>query len=150
MTIAETLQTHMIEAMKAKDALRLSVIRGAKTAFTNEVIAKGGKPTDAVTDDVAIAVLKRLAKQRKDSAEQFRAGNRPELAEKEDAELVIIEAYLPAQASEEDIEKVVKAKIAELNVTDKSGIGKLTGAVVKHFGGNADGTVVKRIAESLL
>lgn len=136
--------------MKAKEELRLTVIRGLKTAFTNELVAKGRKPTDALTDDEALMVLKRAAKQRKEAAEQFRAGNRPDLAEKEDAELTIIEAYLPAQVSEAEIETVVKAKIAELGVTDKAGAGKLVGAVVKHFAGSADGTVVKKIVDSLL
>jgi len=140
----------MKAAMKAREELRLSVIRSMITAFTNELVAKGRKPTDVLSDEEAIAVLKRLHKQRTDSAEQFDKGNRPELAEKERAERVIIEAYLPAKAPREQIEKAVKEKMAELGVADKSGMGKLMGAVMKSLGGNADGNDVKTVIDELL
>ena len=139
----------MKEAMRAKDQLRVDTLRGAMAAFTNELVAKGMKPTDEVTDDIATVVLKRLAKQRKDAIEQFTKGNRPELAEKEGKELVIIEAYLPKMASVEDIEKVAKAKIAEMNA-DKSKMGQVIGAVMKELKGNADGTEVGKVVGSLL
>lgn len=139
----------MMDAMKAKDALKLSVLRGALTAFTNELVAKGMKPTDELSDADALTVLKRMGKQRKDSIEQFTNGNRPELAQKEADELKIIESYLPQMASREEIERVAKAKKDELGVTDASGIGKLTGAVMKELGGNADGNDVKAVLASL-
>ncbi len=138
----------MISAMKAKDDLRVQTLRGAMAAFTNELVASGKKPTDEIDDALVSTVLKRLAKQRKDSAEQFTKGNRPELAEKEMAELKIIETYLPQQASREDIEKVARAKKEELNV-DAAGKGKLMGMVMKELGGNADGGLVKEVVESL-
>ena len=138
----------MVSAMKAKDDLRVQTLRGAIAGFTNELVSKGMKPTDEVTDDMALVVLKRLAKQRKDSADQFQKGGRPELAEKELRELTIIEAYLPQIASREDIERVAKAKKEELNV-DAQGKGKLMGAVMKELNGLADGTVVKEVVESL-
>ncbi|MBM3261784.1 GatB/YqeY domain-containing protein, partial [Candidatus Kaiserbacteria bacterium] len=116
------------DAMRAKDQVRLDTLRGALAAFTNELVAKGRKPTDELNEAEMLAVLKRLAKQRKDSAEQFTAGGRPELADKEMVELKIIEAYLPASASREDIERVAKAKKTELGVTDAAGQGKLMGA----------------------
>jgi hypothetical protein len=99
---------------------------------------------------MAVMVVKRLAKQRKDAAEQFTTGGRTDLADKEKAELKILEAYLPQSASKEDIEKVAKAKIAELGVTDASGIGKLTGAVMKEFAGNADGNDIREVLQKLL
>ena len=139
----------MVTAMKAKDDLRVQTLRSAIAAFTNELVAKGKKPTDEVDDAMALSVLKRLAKQRKDSIEQFTKGGRTEMAEKEAAELAIIETYLPEQASEADIEKVAKEKMAEMNVTDKAGMGKLMGAINKHFEGNVDGATVKKIVESL-
>ena len=71
------------DAMRAKDQMRVDTLRGALAAFTNELVAKGRKPTDELTEQEILAVLKRLAKQRKDSAEQFTNGGRPELAEKE-------------------------------------------------------------------
>lgn len=143
--IREDLKT----AMKARDQIKVDTLRGAITAFTNELVAKGKKPTEEITDADAVTVLKRLAKQRKDSAEQFTAGGRPELAEKENTELKIIESYLPQMASRADIEKVARAKKEEMGVTDASGIGKLTGAVMKEFAGTADGNDVKEVLKSL-
>ncbi len=140
----------MVAAMKAKDDLKRDTLRGALSAFTNELVAKGRKPTEEMSDADAVSVLKRLAKQRKDSAEQFAAGGRPELAEKESNELKIIETYLPQTASREEIEKVARAKMAELGVTDASGAGKLTGAVMKEFAGGADGNDVKQVVAQLL
>jgi uncharacterized protein YqeY len=96
-----------------------------------------------------MTVLKRLAKQRKDSIEQFDKGSRPELADAERAELSIIEKLLPATMSQDDIRKVAEAKKAELGVTDKSKAGILTGAVMKELKGQADGADVKTVVDSL-
>jgi len=148
MTIAENIKKMTIDAMKAKDQLKTNTLRGLTAGFVTELMAQKKLPNDAVTDDIAISVIKKQVKQRKDSIDQFLRGGRPELAEKETHELLILEGFLPAQMSEEDIEKIVVAKIAELGVTDKSGMGKLMGAVMKETGGNADGTVVKKIIES--
>ena len=137
-------------AMKAKDMLRVQTLRGALAAFTNELVSKSMKPTEEVPDAMAVMVLKRLAKQRKDSAEQFTAGLRQELADKELAELKIIESYLPKTAPKDEIRKVAQAKIQELGVTDASGIGKLTGAVMKEFAGGADGNDVREVLQELL
>lgn len=137
-------------AMRAKDDLQVQTLRGALAAFTNELVAKGKKPTEELADADILVVLKRLAKQRKDSVEQFTKGNRPELAEKEAKELKIIEQYLPQMTPREDIEKVAAAKKAEMGITDAAGAGKLMGAVIKEFGGNADGAVVKDVVQKLL
>lgn len=147
--LIETIKNNMKDAMRAKDSLKVDTLRGAIAACTNELVAKGKKPTDEVDDAMALTVLKRLAKQRKDSAEQFEKGGRPELAEKEMAELAIIQAYLPQMASREEIERVARVKKEELGVTDPSGAGKLTGAVMKELGGNADGSDVKEVIASL-
>lgn len=143
------IRSDMTAAMKARDALRVETLRGALTAFTNELVGKGRKPIDELADIEAITVLKRLAKQRNDSAEQFTAGGRPELADKEMKELVIIKSYLPPMMSREDILKVAQAKKEALGVTDASGQGKLTGAVLKACDGAADGTDVREIVASL-
>ncbi|HWP61611.1 MAG TPA: GatB/YqeY domain-containing protein, partial [Candidatus Paceibacterota bacterium] len=124
-------------------------LRGAMSAFTNELVAKGRKPTEELTDDEAVAVLKRLGKQRKEAVEQYEKGGRAELAQKEAAELKIIEQFLPQMASREEIEEVAKAKIAEMKL-DASGAGKLTGAIMKEFAGRADGNDVKAVIASLL
>lgn len=139
----------MKSAMKARDDLRVQTLRGAMAAFVNELVAKGKKPTEELDDAGAVTVLKRLAKQRKDSAEQFAKGGRQELADKELAELKIIEIYLPQTASREEIEKVARAKKEELGVTDASGIGKLTGVVMKELAGRAGGNDVKEVVASL-
>ena len=136
--------------MKARDMLKVNTLRGAMTAFTNELVAKGRKPTEELADPEAVTVLKRLAKQRQDSIEQFTKGNRPELADKESKELEVLKAYLPQMASREEIEKVALSKKAELGVTDVSGAGKLMGAVIKEFAGRADGSDVKEVVQKLL
>jgi len=145
--ITETIKTDSQNALKARDALRVSVLRGALSSFTNELVAKGKKPTDQLEDADAFGVLKRLAKQRKEASEQFTKGNRPELAEKELEELKIIEEYLPEQASAEQIEAVVKTKMEGVDKDDKAAVGKLMGAVMQEFKGNADGALVKQIVD---
>lgn len=138
----------MKEAMRAKDGVRLQTLRGALAAFTNELVAKGKKPTDELSESEIQAVLKRLAKQRKDSIEQFTKGGRTELAEKEAQELAILEAYLPQMATREEILKVAEAKKTETGA-DAASKGKLMGIVMKELGGNADGGLVKEVVESL-
>ena len=145
-----TIRDAMKSAMKARDDLRVQTLRGALAAFTNELVAKGRKPTDQLSDPEAVVVLKRLAKQRKEAADQYVRGERGELADKELRELSIIETYLPAMLSREEIEKVARVKKEELGILDQSGAGKLTGAVMKALGGRADGTDVKAVVSSLL
>src|SRR3989344_3983995 len=141
--LTQKIRADMTAAMKAKDSLRVDTLRGALAAFTNELVAKGRKPTEELADPNAITVLKRLAKQRREAAEQYAKGGRAELAQKETAELKIIEESLPQTASHEEIEKVARAKKEELGISDISGAGKLTGAVMKEFAGRADGNGVK-------
>jgi len=140
----------MTAAMKARDQLRLDTLRGCLAAFTNELIAKGRKPTEELTDVEALIVLKRLAKQRKDSVEQYQKGGRAELAAKESSELKIIKEFLPQMARREEIEKVVKSKMADVGALDAAGAGKLTGTVMKEMAGRADGQMVKEIVAALL
>lgn len=149
MTIHETIKAGIKEALKAKDEVRLRTLRSLVTAMTNEVVAKKRKPDEFLTDEEALAVLKRASNQRKDSIEQFEKGGRADLIEPEKDELAVIEAFLPAQMSEEEITKVVQAKIAELSA-DKSKAGMLTGAVMKELKGQADGALVKKVIDSLL
>src|SRR3989344_3554886 len=140
--IHQELRGQIKEAMRAKEVVKLSVLRGMLTAFTNELVAKGMKPQDELADDAALAVIKRLAKQRKDSIDQFVKGGRPELAEQEKEELAVLETYLPATMSKDEIRKVAETKKVELGVTDKAKMGMLMGAVIKELGGKADGNDV--------
>ncbi len=143
------IKSDMVAAMKAKDSLRVQCLRMAMAAFTNELVAKGMKPTEVLDDASVLAVLKRLGKQRKESAEQFEKGGRADMAANEKAELAIIESYLPLMIGREEIEKVARAKKEELGVTDVNGIGKLTGAIMKELAGKADGNDVKAVVASL-
>jgi len=150
MNIHESLKAGIPEALKQKDAVRLQTYRSVSTMMTNEVVSKKRKPHEFLTDDEALAVLKRAANQRKDSIEQYEKGGRPELAETEKVELAIIEEFLPEQLSREEVETIVKQKKEELNVTDKSDMGKLIGAVMQETKGQTDGAVVKEVVDSLL
>ena len=143
------IQKQIQEAMKAKDTVRLSTLRGLLSAFINELVAEGRKPSEILSDDEALAVTKRAVKQRRDSIEQFRCGGREDLASKEEAEMKILEIYLPAQMSREDIRKVVLAKKEEMGVSDKSKMGILMSAVMKELKNKADGKDVKDVLESL-
>ena len=146
MTLQETIKSQIKDAMIAKDTVRLTVLRGLTAAFMNEAITK---KVDALKDEETIAVIKRTVKQRKDSIEQFTKGGRPELAADEQAELAILEKYLPTMMSKEEIKKIALAKKAELNVTDKAGAGKLMGAIIKETKGMADGADVKAVVDEL-
>jgi uncharacterized protein YqeY len=148
--LLQQIREDMKNAMRAKDQVRVDTLRGAIAAFTNEQVAKGKKPTDEIVDADAVTVLKRLGKQRKEAAEVYEKGGRAELAEKELSELKMIEAYLPQMVSKEEIEKVARAKMQELGVTDAAGLGKLTGVVMKEFAGKADGNDVKAVLQKLL
>lgn len=149
MSLHKDIHSKIKDAMIAKDTVRLTVLRGLVTAFTNELVAKGKKPQDELTDEEALAVIKRGVKQRKDSIDQFTKGNRLDLVASEEAELKILDTFLPKMMSKEDIKKVAEAKKAELGVTDKAGMGKFMGALMKEFKGQADGTDVKEVVESL-
>lgn len=136
--------------MRAKDEARLRTLRSLSSAMTNEVVAKKRKPDEFLTDEEAYAVLKRAANQRKDSIEQFVAGGREELAAPEKEELEIIEAFLPAQMSREEIEVVAKAKMAEMGVTSKADAGRFMGSLMQELKGKADGGDVKAVVDTLL
>lgn len=148
--IHESIKSGIMEALRAKDQVKLRTYRSLVTAMTNEVVAKKRKPDEFLADEEALTVLKRASNQRKDSIEQYEAGGRPELAIPEKEELAVIEALLPELMSREQVEEVVKAKIAELGVTDKSGAGKLTGSIMQELKGKADGGMVKEVVDSLL
>jgi len=136
--------------MKARDEVRLRTLRGLLSAFVNELVALKRKPDGELTDEEALAVIRRSVKQRKDSIEQFNKGGRADLADAELAELGILEMYLPKMMPREEVLKIAKAKMAELNVTDKSGAGKFMGVLMKELKGQADGDTVKSVVDELL
>ncbi len=150
MTIHETIKAGIPDALRARDEVKLRTYRSLSTAMTNEVVAKKRKPDELLTDEEALAVVKRAANQRKDSIEQFEAGGRPELALPEKEELALLEALLPAQMSREEIEAAARAKMAELDVTEKKDAGRFIGALMQDLKGKADGGAVKEVVDSLL
>lgn len=150
MTLHETIRAGIPEAMRAKDPVRLQTYRSLVTMMTNEIVAKKRKPDELLSDEEALAVLKRAANQRKDSIEQYEKGGRPELAESEKAELRVIEELLPPQMSPEEVEAVVQAKMTEMGISSKAEAGKFMGAVMQELKGRADGAVVKEVIDSLL
>jgi uncharacterized protein YqeY len=145
----EKLREEMKEAMRAKDSVKLNVIRGLLSAFTNELVAKGRTPQDKLTSEEELAVIKRAVKQRKDSIEQFTKGGRTDLVENEAAELKLLEVYLPAQMGRDEIEKIAKELKEKLGATDKSKMGIFMGALMKELKGAADGALVKEVVETL-
>lgn len=149
MSLQSQIKSEIKEAMMAKDQVRLLVVRGLVAAFLNESVAKGKKPTDELVDEDALAVIRRAVKQRKDSIDQFTKGGRADLAESEQAELAILEKYLPTMMSKKDIQKVAEAKKTEMGITDKSKLGQFVGTLMKELKGKADGADVKEVAESL-
>ncbi len=149
MSIHTDIKGKIVEAMKAKDQVRLLVIRGLSAAFTNELVAKGKKPQGELTDEEALAVIKRAVKQRKDSIEQFTKGGRKDLVDSEMAELKILETFMPASMGRDEIKKVVQSKQKELGITDKTKVGQLMSAVMKELKGKADGNDVKAEVEAL-
>lgn len=150
MGLHEDIKSQLKDAMKAKDEVRLRTVRSMLTAFTNELVATGKTPQDMLDNAGVLSVIKRLAKQRKESIVQYEAAGRIDLSEPEKAELAVLEAYLPTLMSEAELRPIVEAKKAELGVTDKSKMGILIGALMKDLQGKADGSDVKKLAEELL
>lgn len=151
--LEEKIKTELKKALKEKDVLKLEVLRGLVSAFTNELVSQGKKPQDQLNEDDILKVVKKAAKQRKDSIEQFEKGGRPELAKKEKEELEILEEYLPKNIDPEKLEKIVINKKEELSINDLSQKGILIGAVLKEIksaGEEADGALVSQKIEEIL
>ncbi len=147
--ISTDIREKLKDAMRAKDQTALDTYRGLITAFTNELVAAGKTPQDEVSDDIALSVIKKTIKQRKDAIAQFDGAGRTDLADADRAQLALLEVFMPAQMSEADIKAIAEKKKAELGVTDTSKLGILVGAVMKECAGNADGVLVKKVVEDL-
>jgi uncharacterized protein len=139
MAIVQQVEKDLIAAMKSKEELKLSVLRMMKTALKLKQTETGKD----LTDEQSLAVFRTLVNQRKDSVEQFRKGGRDDLAAKEEAEIKILSAYLPAGASDEEIDAAVAAALAETGVSNPKEMGKvMKAAMAKLAGKNADGKKV--------
>lgn len=145
----EQLKNEIKDAMIAKDLVRLQALRNLVTAFMNELVAKGKKPQDFLTDEEVLVVIGKLAKQRKDSIEQFKKGGREDLVEGEQKELEILEKYLPKMMEREEVLKFAQEKKKELAIEDVSKKGILMSNIMKDLKGKADGSLVKEVVDSL-
>lgn len=145
----EQIKNNIKESMKSGDKVRLEVMRGLVTAFTNELVATGKTPQDMLEDVDVIKVITRASKQRKDSIEQFTKGNRMDLIEVESAQLAILEEFLPKLMDKNEIEEVVKSKLAELEVKDLTKKGMFMASIMKDLKGKADGSLVKELVDKL-
>jgi len=147
MTLAEKIVSDLTASMKAQDSAKTSTLRMVKAAMMNRQIEKGG----ALDDEEVSKLLRSLVKQRRDSIEQYEKAGRQELADKEDAEISVIEAYLPQAATREEIEAVVAEAIASTQSSSMKDMGKVMKAVQTALvGKNADGRVVSEIVKSKL
>jgi uncharacterized protein len=135
------------QAMLAKDELKVSVLRMLKAEVMK--IQTDGSGTE-ITEELIQNLIQKMIKQRKDSVEQFKLGGRVELAEKEEKEITLLQAYLPEQMSEDAVRAEVRATKEQLGITDKSGLGKLMGALMGKLKGKADGSLIKKIVEEEL
>lgn len=149
MSLQQSIKDQIKQAMLAKDAVRLEVLRGISASCMNELVAKGRKPQDELSDEEVLAVITRLAKQRKDSIDQFTKGGRMDLVAEEQGQYAVLETFLPTMMSQDEIRPIALAKKEALGVADKSGLGKLVGAVMSELKGKADGADVKAVIESL-
>jgi uncharacterized protein YqeY len=128
---------------------RLGVLRMLSAAFTNELVSMSKMPTDALTDEEALKVIKREVKKRKDSIDQFTTAGRPELAEGETAEMKVLEEFLPAQMTREEVVAKISAKLAESPI-DPTKKGQFVGMIMKELGTNVDGAMVKEVIDELV
>jgi uncharacterized protein YqeY len=146
MSLREQLDADMKAAMKSRDSLRLETIRGVRGAIRNKEIEVG----DALDDDGILRTIRTLVKQRTDSIEQYAAGGRAELAEKEAAEKAVLESYLPAAPSPDEVEQVVRAVIAEVGAAGPKDMGRVMKPALARLGPAADGKVVSQTVRRLL
>lgn len=150
MSLKDRVSEDIKTAMKAKDKLRLETVRSIKKVIIEEESTARGKGQDGLTDEQELEVLTRLAKQRKDAIAQYTDANREDLADKEAAELAIIEEYLPAQLSDAEVEAVIDALIAKTGAASPKDMGKVMGPAMKELKGRADGAKVQAIVKSKL
>lgn len=147
MPLQQTIQDEIKKAMLAKDAERLSTLRLLKSALGYVQIEK---KTDSLSDADVVSVIQKEVKKRRDSVEQYEAGNRPELAAKEKQEIAVLETFLPKALSAEELDGLVRATIQELGATSKKDMGGVIKAVQAKAAGRADGKTISTAVSKLL
>ena len=147
MNLTDVIQADIKEAMKSGDKLRLETLRSIRAGILEFEKSGLDRP---MTDEDAISILTKAAKKRKDAIEQYLAAGRPDAAATEEAELAIIQGYLPAQMSRDEVAAVLADVIAAIGATGPSDVGKVMGAAMKQLKGKADGTLIQAVAKELL
>ena len=148
MALEQQIQKDIMAAMKAKDTVRLNAVRSIKSAILLAKTAEGA--SGELTDGDIVKLIQKLAKQRKEAAEQYVAAGRQELADNENAEAAVLAEYLPKQLSPEEVEAKLKEIIAEVGAAAPSDMGKVMGVATKRLAGLADGKTISGIVKQLL
>lgn len=148
MNLFDQVSEDIKKAMLAREKVRLEALRGIKKEFLEAKTAKGAG--GELPDDAAMKILVKMVKQRKESARIYQENNRPELADNELAEAAVIEEYLPKQLSGEELEKEVKAIIAETGAEGPKDMGKVMGVATKKLAGRAEGKAISAMVKQLL
>lgn len=148
MSLFDTISNDIKSAMLAKDRVKLEALRGVKKEFIEAKTAKGG--SGELSDDVALKILAKMVKQRRESAAIYVEQNRPELAESELAEAAVIEAYMPKQLSDEELTAELQAILAEVGAAGPQDMGKVMGVASKRLAGRADGRAISTKVKELL
>ena len=146
MGLRERLEADMKESMRSRDTLRLETIRGVRGAMRNREIEIGG----SLDEEGILRVIRALVKQRAEAVEQYRAGGREELARKEEAEQAVLQAYLPSAPDAAEVERVVRAVIAEVGAETPRDVGRVMRPALERLGPAADGKLVNETARRLL
>jgi uncharacterized protein YqeY len=148
MSLTEKIAADLITAMKSKDTVSLEALRAAKTAF---LLAHSEKGSESVlTPEEEIRIIQKLVKQRRESAQIYRDNNRADLGEKESAEAGVLEKYLPAKMSGEEMESAVRSIIERVGAKSVSDLGKVMGPAMKELAGKADGKEISAVVKKLL
>ncbi len=148
MTFEERLDADLKEAMRSGDTVRKLAIRAVKTAITEAKVS--GAQQHTLTDEDVLQIIIKQVKQRRDSAAEFAKGGRPDLVAQEEAELSVLEAYLPQQLDETAVRQRAQAVIAELGVADSKGFGLIMKRLTAELRGQADGQLINRVVRELL
>ncbi|HEY5570297.1 MAG TPA: GatB/YqeY domain-containing protein [Bacteroidales bacterium] len=148
MNLYDLISEDIKKAMLARDKVKLDTVRGIKKEFLEAKTAKGSD--GELSEDVAIKILNKMAKQRKESADIYIQQNRKDLADEELAQLAVVESYLPKQLSESEVEAELKAIITETGASSAKEMGKVMGVASKRLNGKADGKLISEIVKRLL
>ncbi len=148
MALEAQIQKDIMTAMKEKDTVRLNAVRSIKSAILLAKTSEGG--SKELTDADIIKIIQKLAKQRKEAAEQYVAAGRKELADNEEAEAAVLEVYLPKQLSEAEVEARLKEIVKRVGASKPSDMGKVMGVATKELAGLAEGKVISTIVKNLL